>query len=94
VIVIVYLLTFSVPPEKSVFHYEYIDGAYSVPSFFLAYSLIQLIFDVSATIIFSLIFYWGIGFKDDVGTYFMFVAVIFCILLTGEIFGSVSKHSL
>ena len=69
--------TYRMTLDISVFDREYSEGVISVPSFLISRRLARLITeDVAVPLIFSVIFYFMVGFRHNAGQFFTFFAVI------------------
>lgn len=84
------------PHERDIFHQEYKDGTYGVGVFTLAYTLVELPYEIFPSIFFSALVVFGIGLPRTPG---MFFAMLFSAVVsfnTGEslgiIFNSFISH--
>eukprot|EP00027_Filamoeba_sp_ATCC50430_P018747 CAMPEP_0168573442 /NCGR_PEP_ID=MMETSP0413-20121227/18538_1 /TAXON_ID=136452 /ORGANISM="Filamoeba nolandi, Strain NC-AS-23-1" /LENGTH=655 /DNA_ID=CAMNT_0008606695 /DNA_START=45 /DNA_END=2009 /DNA_ORIENTATION=- len=76
-------------PSKNVYRAENVDGAYSTSAFLLAWTLTEIPFDFLASVLFSLLLYWGVGFQVDPAKYFMYLFEVFMMLFNGESIGCI-----
>lgn len=76
------------PTEKALFLHEWKSSArQSVPTFLLAYTVQEISMSVIASLLFTIIFTFGIGLRHDGAKFVEFWFTIFALLSTGESIG-------
>lgn len=84
------------PHERDIFHQEYKDGAYGVGVFSLAYTLVELPFELIPSIFFSVLVVFGIGLPRTPGMFFAMLLSAVVSFNAGEslgiIFNSLMTH--
>jgi hypothetical protein len=75
------------PVERNVFFREYIDGGYSLLSFFLTYFFLSVPFIIITSIIFSFMMTFLICLKPTFLAWMIFTYVVFCFIFVGECIG-------
>lgn len=84
------------PHERNIFHQEYKDGTYGVLAFSLAYTLVELPYEVIPGIIFSVLVVFGIGLPRTAGMFFAMLFSSVVAINSGEslgiIFNSLMNH--
>ncbi|KAL8760729.1 MAG: hypothetical protein Q9184_003109 [Pyrenodesmia sp. 2 TL-2023] len=85
------------PPERDVFYREHADGAYTTSSFFLAYTLLELPFEILTAMLFALLTVIAAGLPRTVGLFFAAAFNCFAIVNCGEsvgiIFNTLFSHT-
>lgn len=75
------------PHERDLFHQEYQDGTYGVGVFTLAYTLVELPYEVIPSLIFSVLVVFGIGLPRTPGMFFAMVLSAVVSFNAGESLG-------
>jgi hypothetical protein len=65
---------------------EYAERAYSVNSFFFAYLLLEIPFEITASLLFSVVFF-AVNLQRTVSMYFLTTIVSICVVNCGESLG-------
>ncbi|XP_076463806.1 ATP-binding cassette sub-family G member 5-like [Babylonia areolata] len=73
------------PQLRNHFYREGLDGLYTSSTFLLSYTFHILPFVAVSSIIFSSSLYWITGMNSEVDHFAMYVAVAFCLHLSGEL---------
>eukprot|EP00158_Paraphelidium_tribonemae_P007562 Partr_v1_DN28287_c0_g1_i1_m76207 putative ATP-binding cassette, sub-family G (WHITE), member len=66
--------------EKAVFHREYLNGYYSVASYFITKTLVELPVQIIFPFIQTIVLYWLVGFNTNTGFEFLVFAVTVMLL--------------
>ncbi|KAI4226498.1 MAG: hypothetical protein L6R40_008288 [Gallowayella cf. fulva] len=75
------------PTEKAVFYREHDDNAYSVSSFFLTYTVLEVPFEILTSLLFALLTVVAAGLPRTVGLFFIVTFNAFAIVSCGESVG-------
>jgi len=75
------------PTERNLFYRERNDGLYSTLSFFISYIFVEVPFNVFGSLGYACVTYFALGLKQEAGSFFVFVLVIFTLLFAGESVG-------
>ncbi|KAJ3999230.1 putative ATP-binding cassette transporter [Lentinula boryana] len=75
------------PIERDVFYKEYDNGAYSVEAFFAAYVCLEVPFEITSALLYSLLSNIVISLKRTIPMYFIITLNCFCIVSCGESLG-------
>lgn len=75
------------PTERNVFYREYVDGDYSVLSFFLAYYVIAVPFIMTTAVIIAALLTYAVGLRAEPDALLIFSCVVFNFIFTGECVG-------
>lgn len=73
--------------EKAVFQREYGSRMYGLPAYFISKCLVEMPFNVVFPFIGVCIYYFMIGFQDDVGKFFIHVIAVILLFNTGSALG-------
>eukprot|EP01114_Cavostelium_apophysatum_P012545 TRINITY_DN2833_c0_g1_i4.p1 TRINITY_DN2833_c0_g1~~TRINITY_DN2833_c0_g1_i4.p1 ORF type:complete len:1333 (-),score=277.19 TRINITY_DN2833_c0_g1_i4:35-4033(-) len=77
------------PMERTTFLRDNKDGSFSPFSFWLSYTLIEIIFDLVSVFVMSFIVYFGNNLQLEVEKYFIFVYVMYLLQTWGESIGCI-----
>ncbi|KAL8811787.1 MAG: hypothetical protein Q9200_001519 [Gallowayella weberi] len=75
------------PTEKAVFYREHDDNAYSVASFFLTYTVLEIPFEIFTSLIFALLIVIAAGLPRTLALFFIVAFNCFAIVSCGESVG-------
>lgn len=75
---------FLFPAERKVFLYQNQDGLYTSAAYYISKMLVEIPALIPNNIIFASIFYWLVGFKASITSFFIYMAITF--LLTNVAF--------
>ncbi|KAL8917068.1 MAG: hypothetical protein Q9208_008184 [Pyrenodesmia sp. 3 TL-2023] len=75
------------PPERDVFYREHADGAYTTSAFFLAYTLLELPFEILTALLFALLTVLAAGLPRTASLFFAAAFNCFAIVNCGESVG-------
>ena len=75
------------PNERDVFYREQDDGAYSVEVFLLSYTLLEIPFEIIASILFGILGAYAINLQQSVEMIFILAFNSFCVVNCGESLG-------
>ena len=85
------------PHERDVFYKEHDERAYSTTSFFLAYTINEVPFEVVSSLLFALLADLAVGLQRTPQLFFAIAANVFCITNCGEsigiIFNTLFQHT-
>lgn len=85
------------PTERDVFYREHSDGAYSVTAFFLAYTLLEIPFEILTSLFFALLTVIAAGLPRTIPLFFITAFNCFAIVNCGEsvgiIFNTLFQHT-
>ncbi|XP_074662481.1 ATP-binding cassette sub-family G member 5-like [Tubulanus polymorphus] len=73
------------PVLRDLFYRESRDGLYSASSFVMSFTFFILIMDFITTFLFCSIAYWSIGFYPTGDRFGIYVAVVFILMIDGEL---------
>lgn len=79
------LLTF--PLERGLFLREQANRMYGVLPYYLTKTCVEVPYQLSMPILFSLLIYWAIGFRNTAKAYFTFLAALFVLVFLGNSLG-------
>lgn len=80
----VFSVIFNFPLERSVVTRERAANTYRTSSYFLSKTFTDMPKTFFFNLLFSLIIYWMVGFKNTAGAFFIFVALIFLVSFLAE----------
>lgn len=75
------------PTEKAVFYHEHDDNAYSVTSFLLTYTVLEIPFEIVTSLIFALLTVIAAGLPRTVALFFVVAFNCFAVVSCGESVG-------
>lgn len=75
------------PKERDYFYEEYSDDVVRVPSFFMAYLLIELPFEIFPCFIFAVLMVFVVGMQYEVGLFFCIFYTVTIVVNAGESLG-------
>ncbi|KAL8801012.1 MAG: hypothetical protein Q9182_004756 [Xanthomendoza sp. 2 TL-2023] len=75
------------PTEKAVFYREHDDNAYSVASFFLTYTVLEIPFEIFTSLVFALLIVIAAGLPRTLALFFIVAFNCFAIVSCGESVG-------
>lgn len=85
------------PNERDVFYREQDDGAYSVEVFLLSYTILEIPFEIAASIIFGILGAYATNLQRTAKMLFVITYNIFCVVNCGEsvgvLFNTFFSHS-
>jgi len=73
--------------ERDIFHQEHADLAYSVESFFLSYTALELPMGLFASFVFSALTVFAVGLPRTASLFLLMTYTTFCVVTCGESFG-------
>jgi hypothetical protein len=71
----------------ALFRFERLDKTYTVFSFFFAYSVIEFIFEIVASVLFTFLAFYLTGMQASGNQFVLISAVIICVVNVGESIG-------
>ena len=67
-----YIHFWLVPLERALFLREQANNMYSVFTYWLGKSLVEIPFQITMPALFGVLIYWGVGFRDETNAFFNF----------------------
>jgi hypothetical protein len=75
------------PSERNILFYEFADHAYSLPSFFLAYNIIEIPIEIISALLFTLFAQYISGLNTTIINYLCYSLAVACLVNLGESMG-------